>query len=108
MPNPKYIKKKDSNYVKYIKEKFCTICNFEGVDPHHLYHSAAFGGNDYYLLPLCREDHSALHTHKNGESNFWELNNVNQEWEVIKNLSEYIEVLNDKIGRIEAKSKSKS
>jgi hypothetical protein len=96
MPNPKYIKVEDKKYVKFIKSKFCTICNFEGVDPHHLYHSAAFGGNDHYLLPLCREDHSALHGYKNGESAFWELNNANPEWEVIKYLSEYINMLETK------------
>lgn len=91
MTCPKYIKHKNENYKKYIKTLPCLICLRREVDPHHYSHSAARGGNDYLCIPLCRAHHQELHSFKDGEMKWWDVKNINPEWEIINCLADYID-----------------
>ena len=60
----KYTSKK---YIKYIKEKPCTVCGTMPVDPHHMEAVGMGGANkdgfkDYSCVPLCRYHHSEYHS----------------------------------------------
>lgn len=54
------------NYKNFIKTLPCCHCGRFGVDPHHMIGVDKMGSigattSDITLMPLCREDHNAVH-----------------------------------------------
>ncbi len=48
-------------YFDFVKAHPCVTCGGQPVDAHHFPRSKGAGGDDEYLIPLCRKCHSEEH-----------------------------------------------
>lgn len=68
----------DRSYMDWVKTLRCCSCHAPADDPHHP-HGVGFKGMgskvpDYWVIPLCRNCHDALHHDVDG----WEAVNGSQ------------------------------
>ena len=52
---------KFKSYTEYVKNSPCMICGARPVDAHHFPKTIGAGAKLDWVVPLCREDHSAYH-----------------------------------------------
>jgi len=52
---------KYKSYTEYVKNSPCMICGARPVDAHHFPKTIGAGAKLDWVVPLCREDHSAYH-----------------------------------------------
>ena len=52
---------KYKSYTEYVKNSPCMICGARPVDAHHFPKTIGAGAKLEWVVPLCREDHSAYH-----------------------------------------------
>lgn len=92
--NPKYLNFDNPDYEKFIRSKPCIICQFPKSDGHHWFHARK---NSLLLVPLCRGHHTfgADSYHVLEVKEFEAKHNISGEWEIIRLLSEYIEMKRD-------------
>lgn len=70
---PKQITPRSEAYLEFIRGRPCVITGRSGVHAHHvkIYGSGGMSlkPSDYLCVPLCHEEHSALH--QMGEKTYW-------------------------------------
>lgn len=90
--HPKRLSYKDPKYEEWIRNRPCSIkrCHSQGrVDPHHNWHAR---GNDYLLLPLCREHHTRgpYSYHYLEHEKFEQVHGITIEKLIVENLVAYL------------------
>lgn len=90
--NPKDRCFDNKKYESWIKTLPCIVCNQEGVDPHHVWHTRR---NCYSLVPLCRGHHTFNKDsyHQLEREEFERVHSIDMNWAIINLLSLYIHKL---------------
>jgi hypothetical protein len=54
----------DEGYLAFVRLRVCALCGQRPVDAHHVVNRGTHQHkrNDYLAAPLCREDHSLVHS----------------------------------------------
>lgn len=68
---------KSRKYLKWVKEKPCSVCGAPADDAHHIIGVGHFSGMgmkapDYLSVPLCRGHHEEIHRNPELWQSQWE------------------------------------
>ncbi|HAT5006070.1 TPA: DUF968 domain-containing protein [Serratia marcescens] len=62
---PKRERWESKTYLRWVKSQPCVICGIQADDAHHIIGHGQGGmgtkAHDLFIIPLCREEHDALH-----------------------------------------------
>lgn len=78
MLRPKLKRWECEKYTRWVKAQKCCVCGNPADDPHHIIGHGQGGmgtkAHDFFVIPLCRHHHDALHR----DMNAWEAENGSQ------------------------------
>ena len=90
--HPKNFTFDNKEYLAWVRKNPCLICLTPLVDAHHVKHSRK---NDFYTVPLCRQQHSQYHSL--GHDSFEDKFAICLDSEIINLLSTFIDGKGEKI-----------
>ena len=88
MPDPAPVRQTDEEYVAWVRNKQCLVCDRPGSDPAHL-DTRGSGGSDYTCIPLCRIHHREQED--NSLRDFEDAYHINLYEEALRLLRHYID-----------------